>query len=164
MNMEHYNMEELWKKIEGHETYSVSTHGRVRNDKTGRILKPTTGTNNFIVVNLRTNGRTYCKMVHTLVAKSFLENPDPIVLTDVHHKDTNKSNNHLNNLEYVTHKQNIYFSASIKSAYIKYVTKELNNLLNDKTTDENISTVAHDLLDLFDAYFNRLETNQIHYR
>ena len=46
---------EEWKKIEGFENYSVSTHGKIRNDKTGTIRKPQTYTNGYYSVRL--NGK-----------------------------------------------------------------------------------------------------------
>lgn len=90
---------EVWRKIEGHETYSVSTNGRVRNDMTGNYVNQGRS-NGYLVVHIE--GIHY--PVHRLVAKTFIPNPEN--LSDVNHKDEDKQNNNLSNLEWCTHKYN----------------------------------------------------------
>ena len=92
----------MWKTINGFENYEVSDNGEVRNKKTGRILKNSPTTYGYLRVNLRANNESYTKYVHQLVARNFLEGEG-----EVNHIDGNKSNNNINNLEWVSHKQNI---------------------------------------------------------
>ena len=99
-------MEEIWKDIDGYEgLYQVSNLGRVKSfnyNRTGKEmnLKPVNTCNGFgyLYVNLNKNGKTRLFYIHRLVAKAFLENPDH--KSDVNHKDENKTNNCVENLEW----------------------------------------------------------------
>lgn len=97
----------MFKKYyyEGQETdYSVSEEGKVRNDKTGKELKGTIHSNEYQRVILTINGKFKSILVHRMVAETFLPNPDNLPV--VHHKDRNKINNHLDNLQWVTFSEN----------------------------------------------------------
>ncbi len=112
-------MNEVWKPIKSlDEKYLASSNGRIKsverqvsigiNKRTvkERILKPINTKNGYVVVNL-----TYPKrrqhLVHRLIAEAFLGIADGMV---VNHKDLNKENNSISNLEVVTQKQNIEHS------------------------------------------------------
>ena len=102
-------MKEEWKDIVGFEgLYKVSTLGRVKSLRKNKIMNFTTRSG-YNVLNLRKEGKRYSKQVHRLVAEAFIENPQnkPIV----NHKDTNRKNNNVNNLEWCTQKENVLFSA-----------------------------------------------------
>lgn len=103
-----YNiMEEIWKPIEGFEDYQVSNFGRVKSFKLNRekILKHGISSN-YYVVGLCNNSKVITKQVHQLVAIAFLNHkPDGYKLV-VNHKDFNKLNNHVSNLEIVTSREN----------------------------------------------------------
>ena len=91
-------MEELWKKIDdGNDSvYEVSTDGRVRNSKTGRILRGRLNRNNgYYRVNLR--GKD--EYIHRLVLKTFVPNDN--YRKYIRHIDRNKQNNSLSNLEWI---------------------------------------------------------------
>ena len=97
------NTKETWKPVVGYEgLYEVSSKGKVRSLKTGRILKPFYDTSGYAMVNLTSanNDRTK-KLVHRLVALSFI--PNLKNLSDVNHKDEIKTNNNLDNLEWISH-------------------------------------------------------------
>ncbi len=92
---------EYWKPIRDYEgLYEVSDCGRVRNSRTGRILKLR---NNKGYIEVTLKGRTY--LVHRLVAEAFIPNIDNLPCVD--HIDTNKENNVYTNLRWVTHKGNM---------------------------------------------------------
>ena len=101
------NTKETWKPVVGYEgLYEVSSEGIVRNLKTGRILKPFYNTKGYVMVNLTSaNNDKTKKLVHRLVAQSFIPNNDQSK-TLINHKDENKRNNSVANLEWCTYKYN----------------------------------------------------------
>lgn len=98
---------EVWRKIEGCETYSVSTHGRVRNDKTNHILKLCTQ-GDYYKINLPIGQR----LIHRLVALAFIQNPDNCPC--VNHKDEDKLNNNVENLEWCTYSYNSKYGTKVE--------------------------------------------------
>lgn len=111
---------ETWKDVIGYENcYQVSDSGKVRSKnrevshssgngkvvRKGKYLKFSTKSNGYVEVGLRFEGNTRYFMVHRLVAINFIENP--LNLPCVNHKDGNKENNFMINLEWVTYKQNM---------------------------------------------------------
>ena len=92
-------MQEIWKDIEGFEgRYQVSTWGNVRGVQ--GILKPYRNEKGYLKVSLAKNGKYYKKRVNRLVALAFI--PNPYELPQVNHKDGNKENNSITNLEWTT--------------------------------------------------------------
>lgn len=93
---------EYWKIIPGYPDYEVSTHGRIYSCLTGKIL---TGSEEEYTRYSLKLGDTYKKIFgHRLVAQAFIPNPDG--LPQVNHKDHNKKNNNVNNLEWCTNAEN----------------------------------------------------------
>ena len=92
---------ELWKTIESNSGYLISDIGRVKNSKTGKLLKG--GFTSLGYRRVKIGGK--CIYIHRLVAQSFIRNPSN--KPDVNHKDGNKANNHASNLEWNTRKENI---------------------------------------------------------
>lgn len=117
-------MEEVWKDIEGYEgLYQVSNLGRVKSldrvimrkkqgaiFKKGTILKPMEYKGYQYVFLCKDNKQRSIK-IHRLVAKAFLHNPDK--LPEVNHKDENKQNNRVDNLEWCNHKYNMNYGTWI---------------------------------------------------
>lgn len=94
---------EIWKDIKGYEgLYQVSNLGRVRS-KT-KLLHLNTNTYGYKHVTLSKGNVKKTILVHRLVASSFIENP--IGLPQINHKDGDKSNNTVGNLEWVTQGEN----------------------------------------------------------
>lgn len=99
------NTKETWKPVVGYEgLYEVSSEGRVRNVKTGRILKPGNNGRGYLYVCLYKNGAVKNHCLHRLVAQAFIQNPNK--LPEVNHKDEIRTNNNLDNLEWCTYKYN----------------------------------------------------------
>lgn len=90
--------------------YSVSSLGRIRREVTrsgttaGRILKPTRATGGYVRVSLSAKGKVKNFRIHTLVTQAFIGSSAPGLMPN--HKDLNKTNNRLDNFEYVTALQN----------------------------------------------------------
>ena len=104
---------ETWKDIKGYEGYyQISDLGNVRSvdrfdgvhERKGSILKPNLKQNGYMQVGLRKHSTRKWFGIHRLVAIHFIENPDN--KPQVNHIDGNKQNNSVNNLEWVTEKEN----------------------------------------------------------
>lgn len=101
-------MQEQWKQIIVDEIvydYEVSSHGQVRNMKTGRILKLTSRKDGYLCATLYKNKKHKVFLVHRLVAIMFLPNQND--LPQVNHINEDKTNNIITNLEWVSEKQNV---------------------------------------------------------
>lgn len=95
-------MEEIWKDIKDYEElYWVSNLGRVKSKR--KILKPINS--EYLKVGLSKNGIQTTKYIHRLVAETFLGKSD----LQVNHKDENKHNNCVDNLEWITFKENMNY-------------------------------------------------------
>jgi HNH endonuclease len=90
--------------IDGYANYNISDDGVVTNTKTSRILKPDIIWDGYERVTLSQNGVVKRFRVHRLVAEHYIPNPDKHPM--VNHKDGDKRNNSVTNLEWVTCKQN----------------------------------------------------------
>lgn len=109
------NMKEIWKPVVGYEdSYEVSNLGRVKSIKetpfsicksSDRIMKLYMHKKGYLKVMLYLNGKRKHAFVHRLVAEAFIPNPNE--LSQVNHKDGNKTNNCVHNLEWCTGKENI---------------------------------------------------------
>lgn len=127
-------MEEIWKDIEGYEGYQVSNLGRVRSfkHKNVRILS-TKNRGGYRQVQLCKDSTKKLCYVHRLVAEAFIPNPDD--LPQVNHKDENKANNFVNNLEWCTAKYNLSYGTGRLRAATK-----ISGLDHIKTEEERKDT------------------------
>lgn len=90
-------MKEQWIESNIAEGYEVSSEGRVRNSKTGRILTPSPDNKGYETVKIKENGRHITKRVGRLVADAFLD--EEYGKPCVGYIDGNKRNNRVDNLE-----------------------------------------------------------------
>lgn len=121
-----YTMEtqEIWKDVKGYEGhYQVSNYGNVRSIKFCKIkiLKPS-NINGYLMVPLYLDGEKKREMVHRLVYSTFVEDipnfiaikgMDPQKQLVINHKDENKSNNRLENLELISMLENSHYGTSL---------------------------------------------------
>lgn len=109
---------EIWKDIKDYEgMYQCSSYGRVRSldryveehngkkqFRKGQIIKPRLNKNGYLQLALNKNSKRKMKYVHILIAETFLENNEK--LETVNHKDGNKLNNNMDNLEWASYSEN----------------------------------------------------------
>lgn len=96
---------EKWKPIKNYESlYEVSDLGNIKSLKRNVILKVRNDKNGYLVINLCKKGKTKTFKVHRLVAHEFIDNP--LNKKEINHKDGNKQNNRVNNLEWCSSKEN----------------------------------------------------------
>lgn len=106
----------MWKQIENL-NYEVSEEGVVRNIKTHKIIQGGISTSGYKMVSLYSENKRLHKQVHRLVAINFIENPEN--KPQVNHIDGNKLNNNVDNLEWVTGKENMKHALEL-GIYKKY--------------------------------------------
>ena len=107
--------EEIWCPIKGYEgLYEVSDKGRVKSVGYGkeRIMKLSRDKDGYLIVGLCKNGEQKKCKVHRIVAQTFTPNPDN--LPEVNHKDENKENNSVQNLEWCDRKYNYNYGTRIQ--------------------------------------------------
>ena len=93
------------KDIKGYEgLYAVTSCGKVWSYKYKKFLKPGANGDGYLHVNLCKNGKAKKYYIHRLVAEAYMPNPDN--LPQINHKDENKENNCLQNLEWCDAKYN----------------------------------------------------------
>lgn len=93
----------IWKQFRDTH-YSANTEGEIRNDKTGKILIPRTSGRGYYTVTIDRK----CYRVHRIVAECFI--PNPHNFAQINHKDENKQNNSVENLEWCDNRYNKTYS------------------------------------------------------
>lgn len=140
-------MKEIWKEISNFPDYEVSNLGRVKSKKRivttkqnkkypvkEKILKPQINNKTgYMQYALIKNKKKITKLAHILVAETFLNKTNDNL--EINHKDENKLNNRLDNLEYCTHKYNINYGTG---NYRRKVT-EINTRKSIRTTNRIIN-------------------------
>ena len=103
-------MKEIWRDIVGYEgLYQVSNTGKVRNKKR-KILKPQLFSCGYLYVALYKNRKMKYFRIHRLVAQAFIPNPNNYPI--VNHRDENRQNNLVENLEWCDQKYNVSYGTA----------------------------------------------------
>lgn len=122
---------EIWKDIPGFEgIYKISNFGNVHSIRYNKLIKISIGKRGYRVISLWYRGKGKTVAIHRLLALLFI--PNELNLPCVNHKDGNKLNNDLNNLEWVTYSQNNQhaFDMKLKIANNPFGTKSKRGLFN----------------------------------
>lgn len=124
---------EIWKDIKGYEgLYQVSNLGQIYSYYTNRLLTPSFSEGGYLRIMLYKNKTRYTIHIHKLVATAFLPDrttfksmPDEVRSSidldnlQVNHKDEDKTNNRVDNLEWCTHKYNAHYGTAIIRRVVK---------------------------------------------
>ena len=113
---------EIFKVIKENENYAISNYGRIKSLKRNKILtNKTTGNYNHIILFKDNKKKNY--LIHRLVAEAFIPNIEN--LPQINHKDENKRNNCVDNLEWCSSSYNINYG-NRKRKVINAVKKSIN--------------------------------------
>lgn len=94
---------ETWKTMELYPKYQVSTEGKIRNTETHQIYAQWLGKDGYLRMEMWLDGKKKGMLVHRMVTLCYLENP--LNLPEVNHKNKIKSDNRVENLEWVTRQE-----------------------------------------------------------
>ena len=138
-------MEEIWKPIPGYEgLYEASTLGNIRNAISGRVLRQSNHWQGYKLVGLHKDKKLKTHTVHRLIAKAFIENPNGY--SEVNHKDENKANNNVENLEWCTTKYNNTYGNKIKRGELhpmsKLDSRQVKEIREKRNSGETIVQIA----------------------
>ena len=115
---------------------TVADNGRTYEKPiTGKRMKQSLHTKGYKTVSLTKNGKTKTVFVHRLVAEAFIENPDNLPF--VNHKDEDKTNNFVDNLEWCT--------ASYNRSYGKAIERHAKRLRGKKHSEEHKRNISDSL-------------------
>lgn len=125
------------KRIKDFEDYAITDDGKVISYKysTPRIMKTYFQAAGYENIKLCKNNITYHFLIHRLVAEAFIPNPNN--LPEVNHKNKDKKDNRVENLEWCTRKENLYDSYSTMSPTRNYCLCTLYDLQDNKIADFN---------------------------
>lgn len=133
-------MEEIWKVIDGYKNYEISNLGRVKNITTKNILK-SASKNGYCYNNLQDeNKKEKAFRVHRLVATTFITNDDPKNKTQVNHINGDKTNNCVNNLEWISASDNI--KHAIDTKLLKTQARKVQQYTKDGTFVKTYNSIA----------------------
>lgn len=120
-------MIEEWKDVKDFNGYQVSNKGRVRSFKRNSLYYLTLhkDKNGYCIAALFKEKKTFYKKVHRLVAEAFLDNYSEDL--QVNHKDENKENNDVSNLEMCNNKYNCNYGSRHTKLAFPIIQLDLNN-------------------------------------
>jgi len=114
------NGTERWIDISNFNNYQVHPTLGIRNKKTGRLLKGRTWLG-YPRVTLMSDGKKHEIKIHRIVAEHFIKNPDPENKLIVNHKNGNRIDFSVNNLEWMSQSENMFDRWANRGKRPKYV-------------------------------------------
>lgn len=154
-------MTEIWKPVKNYEgLYEISNYGRIKRLAYTReiqkqtmtfkdkMLKPIIHQNGYLVVSLSKNNKQKIYSIHRLVAQTFISNPNNYKY--INHKDEDKTNNQVDNLEWCDNKYNLNYGTrnerASKSLGKKIKCVETGIIYNSMTDVERKLKIAHNTI------------------
>lgn len=146
------NVKEIWKDVKDFEKlYQVSNFGNIRSlnkldtlgrKVTGKLMKPIRRKDGYFDITLRKNNIQKHYLLHRLIAITFIENKNNY--KEINHKDENKTNNNINNLEWCNRSYNINYG--------KANDKRRNKLINNKRSKKVLQfNLNNELINTFNS-------------
>ena len=131
----------MLKTINNYSDYMANVNGNIFSIKSNKYLKPQLYKNGYTNVDLCNNGKVKKFLIHRIIAETFL--PNPKNKSQVNHINGNKSDNRVENLEWVTHSENqkhsiklgLRSAKGIKNSQVKLSEKIILNIFN--STEKN---------------------------
>jgi hypothetical protein len=120
--------------------YIIYNDGRLFSVKSGKFLVPNVAQGGYLQYGLYINGKIKQYKIHRLVAEYFIKNPDSTKYYEVNHIDGDKTNNHVDNLEWCDRKYNTYYSKTWENA----------NLAN-QIRIAKCDVKTHEILEIYDS-------------
>ena len=134
---------EEWKTIDGTGgMYEVSSYGRLRSNISVKILKTNVNSAGYILATFPIAGVKKRRQVHRLVASAFIPNPEG--KPQVNHLDADRTNNHVENLEWCTASENTVYSFKIGNSK-RYPHHEKPVIRSDGKVYRSMTAAAKDL-------------------
>lgn len=147
-NLSIENLEnEIWLPVVGFEgLYEVSSYGRVkslnyRRTKQEKIIKQEKDRYGYLIINICKNGKRKIIRVHRLVAKAFIDNPNN--LETVNHKNEDKTDNRIDNLEWLSRADNIRYGTAQERRILNINYQSRTKNTNWKAISEKKSKVVY---------------------
>lgn len=122
------------RDVAGFPGYSVTDDGRIWSEKSQKWLKGVPTKVGYLIVTLYVEGKKHMKTIHRLVAEAFIPNPEG--LPEVNHRDEDKANNVVSNLEWCSTKYNCNYGTRNERVLAKCHTPEAR--AKDRATKQRI--------------------------
>lgn len=139
--MEEKTADEIWLTIKQNNNYEINNIGKVRNKKTKKILKPAISNKGYYLVSLSNKCKAHTYTVHKLVMEHF--NRCSFNKEVINHIDGNKLNNNIDNLEYVTQKENVI--KAWKNNLCENIRKSAFNIKHSRSIKTSKPVIQYDL-------------------
>ena len=127
-------MDEKFVKVKGYDGYEVSNTGKIKSLKTNRLLTPQKNNCGYLYILLTDqNKKVKINLIHRLVFDSFIGIEDGL---EINHLDEDKENNRLDNLELITHEDNLKKYRDNHPFFMKYMANKSVIKRKDKMLDK----------------------------
>lgn len=136
-------MKEIWKPIPNHESYLCSNYGRIKNTKSNKILNGYVDNCGYVRFDLFENGKRFPLCGHRAVALTFI--PSIEGKPFVNHKDGDKTNNFIENLEWCNCYENIHHAMEVLHCDFNKTKKKKVRCLENNKVYESACQVEREL-------------------